>query len=37
MELAVLGDPGLTERQKQSLLDIYASFLALNAGSTDKQ
>ena len=23
--------PGLTERQKQSLLDVYASFLALNA------
>ena len=24
-------DPGLTERQKQSLLDVYSSFLALNA------
>ena len=33
VELAVLGDSLLTERQKQSLLDVYASFLALNAGS----
>lgn len=31
VELAVLGDTGLTERQKQSLLDIYTSFLAMNA------
>lgn len=31
VEIAVLGDPGLSERQKQSLLDVYASFLALNA------
>jgi len=31
VELAVLADPGLSERQKQSLLDVYASFLALNA------
>src|SRR5690606_4907978 len=31
VELAVLADPGLTERQKQSLLDVHASFLALNA------
>ena len=31
VELAVLADPGLTERQKQSLLDVYASFLAQNA------
>jgi len=41
VELAVLGDPLLTERQKQSLLDVYASFLAINtaereaAGSPD--
>ena len=36
VELAVLNDPGLTERQKQSLLDVYTSFLALNgATSTD--
>ena len=32
VELAVLGDPTLTERQKQTLLDVYASFLALNVG-----
>jgi transcriptional regulator with XRE-family HTH domain len=31
VELAVLGDTKLTERQKQSLLDVYASFLALNS------
>ena len=30
VELAILDDPLLTERQKQSLLDVYASFLALN-------
>lgn len=35
VELAVLGDPGLTERQKQSLLDVYASFLALNGARDD--
>ena len=34
VELAVLNDPLLTERQKQSLLDVYASFLALNHRST---
>lgn len=33
VELAILGDTGLTERQKQSLLDVYASFLALNAAA----
>jgi transcriptional regulator with XRE-family HTH domain len=33
VELAVLGDPALSERQKQTLLDVYASFLALNAGA----
>ena len=27
----MLADSGLTERQKQSLLDVYSSFLALNA------
>ena len=32
VELAVLGDQLLTERQKQTLLDVYASFLALNTG-----
>jgi transcriptional regulator with XRE-family HTH domain len=30
VELAILGDTGLTERQKQSLLDVYNSFQALN-------
>ena len=30
VELAVLADTRLTERQKRSLLDVYASFLALN-------
>ncbi len=33
VELAVLGDPALSERQKQTLLDVYASFLALNRGA----
>lgn len=41
VELAVLGDPVLTERQKHSLLDIYQSFVALNrpddAADTDEQ
>ena len=37
VELAVLADAELTERQKQSLLDVYASFLALNAGQADDQ
>src|SRR6059058_6597293 len=32
VELAVLGDRALTERQKQTLLDVYASFLAVNGG-----
>lgn len=31
VELAILSDIGLTERQKQSLVDVYQSFLALNA------
>ena len=35
VELAIVSDTGLTERQKQSLLDVYASFLALNATDTD--
>ncbi len=30
VELAVLADTGLTERQKQSLLDVYQSFRASN-------
>ncbi|WP_395690783.1 helix-turn-helix domain-containing protein [Nocardioides sp.] len=33
VELAILGDTQLTERQKQSLLDVYSSFLALNQGN----
>lgn len=33
VELAVLAESRLTERQKQSLLDVYASFLALNAST----
>ena len=35
VELAILGDAGLTERQKQSLLDVYSSFLSLNASAID--
>ncbi|MEO5854011.1 MAG: helix-turn-helix domain-containing protein [Nocardioides sp.] len=35
VELAVLADPGLTERQKQSLLDVYSSFLALTTPEGD--
>ena len=30
VEIAVLSDTGLTERQKLSLLDVYASFIAMN-------
>jgi transcriptional regulator with XRE-family HTH domain len=30
VELAVLSDPQLTERQKKALLDVYSSFLAVN-------
>ncbi len=33
VELAVLADTGLTERQKQSLLDVYKSFRAANANT----
>src|ERR671921_1637900 len=35
VELAVLADSGLTERQKQSLLDVYQSFRAANVHKTD--
>ena len=35
VELAVLNDTGLTERQKQSLLDVYASFRAANTHLTE--
>lgn len=34
---AVLADARLTERQKQSLLDVYSSFLALNGAKDDEQ
>jgi transcriptional regulator with XRE-family HTH domain len=37
VELAILGDTALTERQKQSLLDVYASFLALNGTTQPKE
>ena len=37
VELAILSDSYLNERQKQSLLDVYASFLALNSTSTPKE
>ena len=33
VELAILADPGLTERQKQALLEVYQSFRAVNATS----
>jgi transcriptional regulator with XRE-family HTH domain len=33
VELAVLADTGLTERQKQSLLDVYQSFRSANVAS----
>jgi len=35
VELAVLNDARLTERQKRSLLDVYQSFLALNGRVTE--
>jgi transcriptional regulator with XRE-family HTH domain len=37
VELAVLGDQALTERQKQSLLDVYQSFLAQNQHAQNQQ
>jgi len=36
VELAVLADTGLTERQKKALLDVYSSFIALNKGDDEK-
>jgi transcriptional regulator with XRE-family HTH domain len=30
VEVAIIGDPGLTDRQKQSLVEIYRSFRAAN-------
>jgi transcriptional regulator with XRE-family HTH domain len=35
VELAVLNDGGLTERQKQTLLDVYSSFISLNVEQHD--
>jgi transcriptional regulator with XRE-family HTH domain len=35
VELAILADPGLTERQKQSLLDVYQSFRTLTQGADE--
>jgi transcriptional regulator with XRE-family HTH domain len=35
VELAILDDAGLNERQKQSLMDVYSSFLSLNASTQD--
>jgi len=35
VELAVLADTGLTERQKKALLDVYSSFIALNKGDDE--
>ena len=35
VELAVLDDPALTERQKQTLLDVYSSFIAQNHVQND--
>jgi transcriptional regulator with XRE-family HTH domain len=36
VELAILGDTGLTERQKQTLLDVYSSFVAGNAAERER-
>ncbi len=36
VELAVLSDAGLSERQKQTLLDVYASFIAINEPHPDQ-
>ena len=33
VELAILADSGLTERQKQSLVDVYTSFRNANAAA----
>ena len=37
VELAVLGDPLLSERQKQALLDVYESFRAVTAALRDAE
>lgn len=33
VELAVMADPRLTDRQKRSLLDVYTSFVSAHEGS----
>jgi transcriptional regulator with XRE-family HTH domain len=35
VELSILADSGLTERQKQSLIDVYRSFRAANTTPTE--
>lgn len=35
VELAILGDTRLSERQKRSMLDVYQSFLAMNSRDSD--
>ncbi|HET7735995.1 MAG TPA: helix-turn-helix transcriptional regulator [Nocardioidaceae bacterium] len=35
VELAIMADTGLTERQKQSLLDVYQSFRTANANPSE--
>ena len=35
VELAILGDPLLTERQKQALLEVYEAFRAANVSDPD--
>ena len=37
VELAILADSGLTERQKQSLVDVYTSFRSANAALRNNQ
>lgn len=36
VELAVMADPRLTERQKRSLLDVYTSFVSANQRSGER-
>ena len=36
VELAILGDPALSERQKQALLEVYQSFRAVAESSTPR-
>ena len=37
VELAILADTGLTERQKQSLLDVYKSFRGANGADSSAE